>query len=132
MSSDDRSGLSAHPECFLQASTLAVLCRLMLSDATKVLGYVKYAQAVTNHVRPRQIKTLGELLKEGVPVLGGPQSIKYASRPQVVFENRKRSRVAGLLSMDLEAHRFRNAIKAGEARMDVFFCCSVSAICRRR
>lgn len=38
------------------------------NDAAKVLGYVKYAQAVTNHVRPRQIKTLGELLTEGVPV----------------------------------------------------------------
>lgn len=36
--------------------------------AAKVLGYIKYAQAVTNHVRPRQIQTLGELLKEGVPV----------------------------------------------------------------
>jgi len=44
------------------------------NDAAKVLGYVKYAQAVTNHVRPRQIKTLGELLKEGVPVLGTPSS----------------------------------------------------------
>ena len=44
------------------------------NDAAKVLGYVKYAQAVTNHVRPRQIKTLGELLKEGVPVLGTPCS----------------------------------------------------------
>ncbi len=42
------------------------------NDAAKVLGYVKYAQAVTNHVRPRQIKTLEELMKEGVPVLGGP------------------------------------------------------------
>ena len=44
------------------------------NDAAKVLGYVKYAQAVTNHVRPRQIRTLGELLKEGVPVLGTPSS----------------------------------------------------------
>jgi len=43
-------------------------------DAAKVLGYIKHAQAVTNHVRPRQIKTLGELLKEGVPVLGRPYS----------------------------------------------------------
>ena len=39
-----------------------------------MLGYVKYAQAVTNHVRPRQIRTLQELLDEGVPVLGTPHS----------------------------------------------------------
>ena len=45
------------------------------NDAAKVLGYVKYAQAVTNHVRPRQIKTLGELVKGGVPVLGTPCSL---------------------------------------------------------
>jgi prophage antirepressor-like protein len=44
-------------------------------DAAKVLGYIKHAQAVTNHVRPRQIKTLGELLKEGVPILGRPYSL---------------------------------------------------------
>ena len=45
------------------------------NDAAKVLGYVKYAQAVTNHVRPRQIKTLEELLKEGIPVSGTPCSL---------------------------------------------------------
>ena len=44
------------------------------NDAAKVLGYVKYAQAVTNHVRPRQLKTLQELLNEGVPILGTPHS----------------------------------------------------------
>ena len=47
------------------------------NDAAKVLGYIKYAQGITNHVRPRQMKTLGELLQEGtgVPVLGTPSSL---------------------------------------------------------
>jgi len=58
------------------------------NDAAKVLGYVKYAQAVTNHVRPRQIKTLAELLKEGVPkgtLLARPE------RPGVALHERVRS-----------------------------------------
>ena len=57
------------------------------NDAAKVLGYIKYSQAVTNHVRPRQIKTLQELLKEGVPVFGGTL-ITRPERPGVALHER--------------------------------------------
>ena len=45
------------------------------NDAARALGYVKCAQAVTKHVRPRQMKTLDELKKEGLLILGGPASL---------------------------------------------------------
>lgn len=43
------------------------------NDAAQVLGYSNYYKAVAKHVRPRQIKTLSELLTElQPPLLGAP------------------------------------------------------------
>jgi len=42
------------------------------NDAAQVLGYSNYYKAVAKHVRPRQTRTLSDLLKEVCPILGGP------------------------------------------------------------
>ena len=42
------------------------------NDTAQVLGYSNYYKAVAKHVRPRQTKSLDELLKGVYPILGGP------------------------------------------------------------
>ena len=42
------------------------------NDAAQALGYSNYYKAVAKHVRPRQTRTLDELLNGVCPILGGP------------------------------------------------------------
>lgn len=42
------------------------------NDAAQALGYSNYYKAVAKHVRPRQIRTLADLLAAKIPILGAP------------------------------------------------------------
>ena len=44
------------------------------NDTAQVLSYSNYYKAVAKHVRPRQTKSLDELLRGVCPILGGPSN----------------------------------------------------------
>lgn len=47
------------------------------NDVAQVLGYSNYYKAVAKHVRPRQTKSLDELLQGVCPILGGPLGFTF-------------------------------------------------------
>ena len=70
-SGDSLHGFSpAHtPRLESSVSMRSLVCRCL---GQRTVTLETNEQAVTNHVRPLQIKTLGELVKGGIPVLGTP------------------------------------------------------------